>query len=716
MACRRGETGDLILFDVEVETPQRPKHDIRPAEPIAAWFDASPSDHATPRMQGTFALREDFPTGLPHVNLTPYDYPSSLCLTDRPFDELRSTWTPAQYVRLVREWLRLTALGQLHAADQPLEPLIFGAGHVILPNELRRSRSAIGLSSRGKHLGQPVWRAVPIEEALADERPVVVAVVRTQPRTHSVIRRSPRTLADLHNMLAPTDDLLDQIVAALREWKQHGYPLAVFVAIALLVPTRRSDEAEPEVEQPWMFLTATSIAAMGEALGLWTAGDLNETAPTTPRSDGGASVPLLPALAYFDLRRKDAARFNGRPGADDRRFVAIGAGSLGSQVLDAVARTAFGHWTIIDEDLLLPHNVARHALTRGSLGFDKALSMAVTMRETAEDATEHRWIAANVLSPGQQAEIVAQACAEAAVVVDMSASVAVARAVCHDIQSPARRVSVYLNPMGTDIVVLAESSDRRIPLDAIEMQYYRAVRTDPSLVGTLDGAVARERYGRSCRDVSSHLPHARIAALAGIGAQALERVVDASAAAIRVWRQDASSLSVAAIDVAVHAVSEQEINGWRVVTDVGLLAQLYAAREAKLPNETGGVLLGHVDVARRIVYIADILPSPHDSHEWPTLYIRGRAGLRDAVDAAQTATAGQLHYIGEWHSHPRGYPPLPSPDDLKVFAWIRDALGEDDLPAVMGIVGEGGLALFVGSIHPRRAPTLVAAAVDHEDP
>ena len=683
---------------------------------MAAWFDAH-SPPESPRMQETFALREDFPAGLPHVNLATYEHPRSLCLTDRPFEELRGMWTPAQYLRLVREWLRLTALGELHAADQPLEPLIFGAGHVILPNELRRGRSAIGLSSRGAHFGRPVWRAVPIADALADERPVVVAVVRTQPCTHGVIRWTPRTLADLHDLLAPTDDIRAQIAAALRAWKDLGYPLAVFVAIALLVPTRRSDEAEPEVEQPWMFLTATSIAAMGEALGLWTVDAEDETQPAAPIGDGGASVRLLPALAYFDLRCEDAARFNGRPGADERRFVAIGAGSLGSQVLDAAARAAFGHWTVIDEDLLLPHNVARHALTRRSLGFDKALSMAVSMGETAEDANEHRWITANILKPGQQAEAVAQACAEAAVIVDMSASVAVARAICHDIESPARRISLYLNPTGTDIVLLAESSDRLIPLDAVEMQYYRAVRTEPALAGTLAGAVARERYGRSCRDVSSHLPHARIAALAGIGVQSLQGAVDETAAAVRVWRQDATSLAVIAVDVPVHPVVAQEINGWRIVTDLGLLTQLYAAREAKLPNETGGVLLGHVDVARRIVYVADTLPSPQDSHEWPTLYIRGTAGLREGVEAAQAATGGQLHYIGEWHSHPRGHPPRPSLDDLQVFAWIREALAVDDLPAVMGIVGEGGLALFVGSIDRRQAPTLGATGTsDRADP
>lgn len=105
-----------------------------------------------------------------------------------------------------------------------------------------------------------------------------------------------------------------------------------------------------------------------------------------------------------------------------------------------------------------------------------------------------------------------------------------------------------------------------------------------------------------------------------------------------------------------------------------------------------------MDVARRVVYIADSIPSPSDSTEWPTLYIRGAAGLKARVDEVHSATAGQVHYIGEWHSHPRGCPPMPSSDDLEVFTWITQALDADDLPAVMIIVGDDGASVFIGSM------------------
>jgi proteasome lid subunit RPN8/RPN11 len=129
---------------------------------------------------------------------------------------------------------------------------------------------------------------------------------------------------------------------------------------------------------------------------------------------------------------------------------------------------------------------------------------------------------------------------------------------------------------------------------------------------------------------------------------------------------------------------------WTVVTDTGLLARLSTIREEKLPNETGGVLLGSFDVERRIVYVADTIASPPDSDEWPFHYIRGCSGLRAEVEAMCNLTDGMLEYVGEWHSHPHGCGAAPSGDDRRVFSWISDNMALDGLPGVMMIAGDSG--------------------------
>ena len=124
-----------------------------------------------------------------------------------------------------------------------------------------------------------------------------------------------------------------------------------------------------------------------------------------------------------------------------------------------------------------------------------------------------------------------------------------------------------------------------------------------------------------------------------------------------------------------------------------------ALRESKLPNETGGVLLGYIDLEHRIVYVVDTISSPLDSEEWPNLYIRGSLGLTRAVEQASSKTDAMLEYIGEWHSHPPGATTAPSDDDLKGFVYLTQLMGRDGLPALILIVGDrGDASCFLGTM------------------
>ncbi len=133
--------------------------------------------------------------------------------------------------------------------------------------------------------------------------------------------------------------------------------------------------------------------------------------------------------------------------------------------------------------------------------------------------------------------------------------------------------------------------------------------------------------------------------------------------------------------------------------DQWLLEHLQSLRASRLPNETGGVLIGAYDLPRKTVYIVDTIHSPADSREMPTLYIRGCEQLAQRVADIATETAGQLEYIGEWHSHPDGYSCAPSLDDLKLFANVTDRMSADGLPALMAIIGQHhGSVWFVGEM------------------
>jgi len=77
---------------------------------------------------------------------------------------------------------------------------------------------------------------------------------------------------------------------------------------------------------------------------------------------------------------------------------------------------------------------------------------------------------------------------------------------------------------------------------------------------------------------------------------------------------------------------------------------------------------------------------------------RGLEGVSDAVFEARRRTAGVVGYIGEWHSHPRGYGALPSGDDKFQLAYLTLGLALEGLPAVMLIVGDDELCALQGFV------------------
>ena len=63
-----------------------------------------------------------------------------------------------------------------------------------------------------------------------------------------------------------------------------------------------------------------------------------------------------------------AAHLTGRQEADIRRVVLIGAGAIGSHVATCLAREGRFRWTVVDDDILLPHNLAGHTSSWADVG------------------------------------------------------------------------------------------------------------------------------------------------------------------------------------------------------------------------------------------------------------------------------------------------------------------------------------------------------------
>lgn len=379
-------------------------------------------------------------------------------------------------------------------------------------------------------------------------------------------------------------------------------------------------------------------------------------------------------------------------------MVAIGAGALGSQVIRLLAQSGFGTWTIVDKDLLAPHNTARHVLAPMWTGWSKATALASELQVLYAASEEPVGIVEDFVHRSSSNEKLQKAIAAAELVVDTSASIAVARHLARDVQCDARRLSLFLNPRGNDLVLLAEDSAKAVPLDCLEMQYYREIAFNEQLSDHLNPPTGRIRYARSCRDVTSKIPTHLVAMHSAIGADAIRQATDFEGAIATVWRSSESPLQVQPVSISVSPIVQTRIGAFTLIVSELVMSKLNSQRGNKLPNETGGVLIGSYDLMRKVVYVVDSIPSPPDSKAWPTLYIRGSKGLPKEVQRISRTTDGQLEYVGEWHSHPDGCSCLPSNDDLKVFAWLTENMADTGLPALMAIAGEGRIAWYLGEM------------------
>lgn len=697
---------ETIVFDTEVELPQRPAFPIETVERVAVTFQRDDK-----RYPGVYALRPEFPL-VAHINLESFEIPRSLCLFDEPYEELTLTWTDVGLIERIRTWLADTAAGKLHQAGQPLEPLLNSPDALIIfpPNFLGSLSSE---SPPPIKLDANIWDNGKICFAPADGRAragqpgphdFLVMPVKGKWQEHGHITRKPQTLNDLQAFLEAAEiDLLGGLRQTLRGFIDGGLTadqeaLNSGLILLFFLPKTRDADAAPETTDIYGFVLVRKdrltgsffplVRDIGEWLGVWdihngSAGLL--LAPDTSRT--GDEVELLMLSPTYPLSRQSAPAFAGTGERIDKKLVAIGMGALGSQIFINLIRTADGDWTTIDKDVLLPHNFVRHAAYGSAAGIAKASFSTMVANATIEGPPMSKAIVADVLDPGDNEAEIDGAYHEADAIFDFSASRAVARYLALDVPASARRISAFLNPSGNDLVILAEDRKRSTTLEQLEMQYYRLLINEAPLSDHLKPTHGQTGFSASCRAVSSQILPDSVARAASIASSALRNIVNDDEAAIIIWRGESNG-EVKRFSARACSGLSSRVGEWIVSTDECVLERIRAERVKRLPVETGGVLIGSYDMKRKIIYVADYLSAPEDSTEEKTHFIRGSFGLPAAVERIQKVTLNNLGYIGDWHSHPNGHGATPSADDRLLVRALADQHRKDGKPAIILIVGD----------------------------
>lgn len=696
---------ECILVDVECDgVPPKNSVGIQYRERLALCVSDDPK-----LLVEVLALRKDFPA-LMHQNQGVPGAAASLCLYFEPVAAVMRTWTPQSFLRRIQWWLEKSARSELHPADQPVEHLFFATKYeLVLPwnlPTLRKSAEHRFVITRGPERPGGGFtcflEAVPKDAAIKTSTTAPIELV-LPPIMHGFVERDPPTLGQLADILSRRGiDLVPTLRAALQA--RVGDKGAAASAddkstvILLHIPLYRAEGEEPVGMTQRAFVLLTGGLELGVAAGAlflhekkyFSAAGLMGEQPTT----NWRAQPLLPMAV---LRRNDAVAARKQSGIADEgpAGVLIGAGSLGSAMLNLWGRAGWGRWTVIDQDHIKPHNLSRHTAYSQHIGCPKASVVADLHAAAMDGATEVTPLDADAsdFSPGA----VADALSGAKLVVDASTTLEYPRAVSA-VDHFARHFSAFVTPTGNAAVLLAEDSQRLLRLRTLEAQYYRALIQEGWGSNHLTGNAGSFWSGASCRDISMVLPYSRIMGQASTLAEQISAAFAQDGAMIRIWQRDPLRGAVEVHDVPVATERRMQLGEFALFIDAGAEQQLRDMRTMGFPNETGGVLLGYYDFNINAVVLVAGLPPPPDSKSSPGSFERGIAGLAEAVAEASRRTAGVVGYIGEWHSHPPGHSASPSRDDLVQLVHLAMGMADDGLPAVQLIVGENDLQILQGAV------------------
>lgn len=696
-----GAAAEFLIVEARCDAvPPNNPHGIGYPERLALSVAKDPK-----HLVAVHALRKTFPR-LMHQNLTPEGTPASLCLYYEPARAVHRTWTPQNFLGRIQTWLEKAARGELHAADQPAEQLFFVTPfELVLPwnfDQLRQAAEVTFQVVEGPERPGPgrTYFLRPTSKGAQPERAFAPILLRLLPVVHGRVDIDPPDLGGLADLLVARGlDLRLCIAQAVQEQVgTEGVSAAAdssFSVLLLEIPVSRAEGTEVERVFQRAYLLLQGPLKLGSdcgALMLQNGRYYKEqlTGPfAAPPGDGWRTHETQAMEVQQGIDRASARRQSGIID-EGPTGTFVGAGALGSAVLDLFTRCGWGQWTVIDNDHVKPHNLVRHVARSGQIGMSKAEATAALYDSVMRGAGTMTAIHADACDL-DSADVLA-ALTKATLVVDASTTLDYPRLESAR-DDMARHASIFVTPDANGAVLLMEDAKRTIRLRTLEAQYYRALIMHEWGRDHLAQHLGKYYSGASCRDISYVMPYSRLQAHAALLAEQLQMAAPESEAAIRIWARDSKTGAVIAHQVPVSGERAMKIGNLTLFIDRGLEDKLRALRAAGLPSETGGILLGYYDFNVDVVVVVDALAAPADSQASAAFFERGVEGVMESVAEVGRRTANIVRYIGEWHSHPLGHGTKPSRDDFFQLVYLAAGMAHEGLPALQLIIGDNELSV-----------------------
>ena len=456
--------------------------------------------------------------------------------------------------------------------------------------------------------------------------------------------------------------------------------------IWLRLPKKRFEEGQEEWVEDIAFLISKNLGDLCREMGIYTKlGEFMVHEKTVANTEIDelqitgdiADVLVVKPIPCLDV---NMAQILSGVKKEEGKYFVVGAGALGSQVITNLTRLGIGNWDVLDNDVLWPHNLGRHALFVEHTSLFKASILSHQLNLLMNDAGFSKPILEDFLEyKGSLAHY--------DLIFDFSASTAVVRHMAICSKRPAI-ISAFMTKNGKYLVCLSEGKEKSVRVDDIEYQLACACVNNKELNSVLEVHDEKEiRYSGACSDITTVLPQDMVAVQSGILSSHIKQDMEGAKPLISLWELT-NDCTVRRHIILPSMVKSSKAKDWDVRISEATIEKMVACRLSKLPVETGGVLIGGFDLYNKTVYIVDIIPSPKDSEEEPYSYIRGFENLAEKVEKINNVSGRRLDYIGEWHTHSNGIRPSKL-DKLALNEQVAE-MSLVGLPAIMIIIGDNG--------------------------
>ncbi len=392
-------------------------------------------------------------------------------------------------------------------------------------------------------------------------------------------------------------------------------------------------------------------------------------------------TPVRPVAPEERLTSGLLARMSGRGDKSPRLpWAQFGAGSLGSKIAIHLARAGAAPASIVDRGWLSPRNAARHALTLPAdrhefhWNQEKASALAGAVEALGGECNAHTVDLATVAQDKDTARRIVPTKAIFAVNSTASLTVREALEACAGSNVLPRIVETSLFAAGAVGLITLEGPERNPSTGELITDLYAQLADDAELREALsDGAAGfhRVEIGQGCGSMTMPIPDARISLQAATMAAFVLDLHDNGLpheGLILVGRTARDGMSVDWRRRSVAATHDVRLignlHGWRVRVLDRAHRKILEDVEKWPYVETGGILVGRISHAARVIYVADLVAAPPDSARSANEFHLGTNGAKEAITAYGSSTARALYCVGTWHSHLSDSNPSEQDEDV----------------------------------------------------